>query len=67
MAELSLGMILDIVLNLLPVAFVIPDFLTGTANRQQPAQALDMGERRFQLSDQSFPLFSSPYLIGDIL
>jgi len=46
-AEFSLGMFLDIALNLVPVALVIPDFFAVGADGQKSAQGLHLCQGHF--------------------
>jgi hypothetical protein len=48
-AELILGVVTNIALNLIPIAFVVPDVLAIGANRQQAAQLFDVVRRRPQV------------------
>jgi hypothetical protein len=48
MAELNLGMRLDIGLEFAPYTLVIPDFPAGGACRQETAQSFDLAEQSFQ-------------------
>jgi hypothetical protein len=52
-AELSFGMFADILLQLVPVPFVIPYLLTGSTDRQKPAQCLYFIESRFEFEHKS--------------
>ena len=49
MGEFSLGMLLDIALNLVPVALVIPDFFAVGANGQKSAQGFHLCQGLFQI------------------
>ncbi len=44
MCELGLGMFVEVLLQLLPVAFIVANRLTVRTNREQTAKHLDFGE-----------------------
>src|SRR6185436_17699408 len=44
-AELRIGVLRDVALNLLPVLIVAADALAVAADRQQPVELLDAGQR----------------------
>ena len=48
MAEIRVRMILNVCFDLLPVTFIVSDFLAMGADRQNPAQDFDFLECRFQ-------------------
>ena len=50
-AELRVGVLRDVSLDLLPVLIVAADALAVAADRQQPVQLLDVDQRRLQLGD----------------
>ena len=60
MAELGLGMVADISLNLIPITFIVTDFLAVSTNRKQAAQCLDLGKCFLKLFNKSFPFFLRP-------
>jgi hypothetical protein len=44
-AEFGSGMFMNICLDLIPIAFIVPDFLTVGTDGKQPAQCLHLGHR----------------------
>src|SRR5258707_6797625 len=57
MAELSIGMVSNVDLDLIPVTFVIPDLLAVSTNRQKALQRFYAGERSLHLLEQKFLFF----------
>src|SRR5436190_12016429 len=55
-AELRVGVLGDVLFDLLPVLVVAADPLAVAADRQEPVQRLDVGQRLLQLGD---PLIES--------
>src|SRR5947209_8349711 len=49
-AELGLGVLADVRLDLLPVVLVVADLLAVGADRQEAAELLDAGERRLEIA-----------------
>src|SRR2546422_8991916 len=56
MRELSLRTVPNVDLDLAPVALVVADLLAGGADRDQPAQGLDVREGLLQLIDHPLAL-----------
>ena len=59
-------MVLDIGLDLLPIAFIIPDLFAMRTYRQQAAELFDIGQSIFQLTDQSLVLDFARFAPGDV-
>ena len=47
----------DMIFNLLPVTFIVPYLVTGTADRQQAAQFFDLSKGLFQFMNDDFLIF----------
>src|SRR2546427_4541767 len=66
MGKLGVGMVTDILFNLLPISVVVANLFTGGTNRQQPSQSFNMGEGISQLRNESLALLFQSLLLGDI-
>jgi hypothetical protein len=70
-AEFSIGVFLHVGLDLIPISFIIPNFLAISADGQQSLQSFDIVKSLLQLGDHPFAFFfcllTLGYISGDAL
>src|SRR5207248_1883116 len=66
-SKLGVGMGLDEFLYLIPVVFVIADFLAGGADWEQTSESFDFRQGVLEFENQPFALIFGPFSISGVL
>ena len=66
MTKYSVGMFLNVGLDLIPIAFIIAYLFAGRANGQYPSQCLDFCQGVLKFQNKLLSLLLHPLALGDV-